>query len=82
MIVNVSNSIELITKVNVPAQIFVQNVGANPVELTPDGSTGGLQINVGQTLILVVQNPLVPVVSVYGMAPAGPTTLDVQEWPF
>jgi hypothetical protein len=81
-VVNVGAALGLIAKVNVPAQLFVQNQGANPVALTPDGLPGGVQINTGQTLILVVQNPLIPVVSVYGVAPAGPTTLDVQEWPF
>jgi hypothetical protein len=82
VIVNVDSTLKLITKVNVPAQLFIQNQGSNPVSLTPDGTAGGLQINTGQTLILVVQNPLSPVVSIYGVAPAGATTLDVQEWPF
>lgn len=82
MIVNVGAAPTLIMKVNVSVQVFVQNQGANPVFITPDGTVGGTEIGPGQTLILVVQNPLSPVVSLYGTAPGGPTSLDVQEWPF
>lgn len=73
----------LIAAANTPVQFFIQNQGSNSVRVLTTNGSGGTLLQTGDTLIMGFQDPLVPKVQVYGVAPIGNTALvDIQQWPF
>lgn len=87
---------KIISKPNIPVQIFLQNQGPRRVQIRPfypqsmkfdqdefiDEDDSGTFLCSGDILILAFESPAIPAIRVIGLCADDDGVIDVQEWPY
>jgi hypothetical protein len=72
----------LVASANTPVQFYIQNQGAGACFILAENGSNGTELQIGDTLIMGFQDPLVPQVKVFGRTGSGAGLVDIEQWPF